>query len=577
MTSVPDLVKGTRIKACTECRQQKLRCDASNDYSQPCSRCRKFKLECIVSANFRRVKRRTKTELQAELDQLKRRVAASSPKPLPASSIQLSEADLLQTSDILAETISTSQSRSLGAKGNDMRQQTRTLSPTVTEQAETPLLTSDQATSATLSQNLQGIRVDAHEIDECFSLFFHRFLPYMPIFDTPFNPDDCYRASPFLFWAVVTTGARRSENPTLILTLAPKLMDLAQQALFATERYLPTIQALILMCTWPIPIDTLQKDKVPMLAGSMLQLATNMGLHVYGTAQDFTRVASRHDRRQRDFRTRLWALCLITCQRVNNHCGLPPLLIPDTYSHEGYREDPFKDISATIQFQRKLNQIQTEATLHIEQEALSKSPEIRNASLGCAVDQGLTRLASLSHECPSLSDRFWLLGAKLQVEACLLLAHSSAIQDMHLSDLYSNACAMVEFGEELDKREAFASFAPALLLSSLHLAALLILRIGKSHLSSMLELQRGRKCFFLVIELNKKISVRADDLAARGTIILSQLWTSKVPFKQPDGTIDPLWLQCRSRLGMSVCFDCYWLWRQEFAGLPNPYDGVEGN
>lgn len=145
--------------------------------------------------------------------------------------------------------------------------------------------------------------------------FFDKNLPYVPIFDTKVNPDDCYRASPFLFWAIVTTGARKSENPTLILTLAPKVMDLAKLAIFASERYLPTIQALILMCTWPIPIDTLQKDKVPMLAGAMLQIATNMGLHVYGTAQDFTRVASRHDRRQRDFRTRLWALCLITCQR----------------------------------------------------------------------------------------------------------------------------------------------------------------------------------------------------------------------------------------------------------------------
>ncbi|KIW48255.1 uncharacterized protein PV06_00861 [Exophiala oligosperma] len=558
MTSIPDIVKGTRIKACTECRQQKLRCDASNDYSQPCSRCRKFGLECVVSRNFRRVKRRTKSELQAELDQLKRRVAVDSVRPPPAHSVQGSEVDLAQTSGVVPETMTSSQGL---ANGESTRLQRRTFSPTVTEHAEMPPPTPDQATSSTLSQSIQGMSVDAHDIDECFTLFFDKNLPYVPIFDTKVNPDDCYRASPFLFWAIVTTGARKSENPTLILTLAPKVMDLAKLAIFASERYLPTIQALILMCTWPIPIDTLQKDKVPMLAGAMLQIATNMGLHVYGTAQDFTRVASRHDRRQRDFRTRLWALCLITCQRVNNLRGLPPLLISDTYSYEGYRESPFIDISATIQFQRKLNRIQTEATLLID--------------LGRAVDQGLTRLASLSDECTSHSDRIWLLSAQLQLQACLLLAHSSAIQDMELSDLYGNACTMIEFVEELDKQEQFASFGPTLLLPALHLAALLILRIGKSHVSHMLELQRGRRCFFVVIDLNKKMSVRADDLAARGTIILAQLWTSKVPFKLPDGTVDPLWLRCRSRLGMSICFDCYWLWRQEFGGLPNPYDGVE--
>lgn len=90
-------------------------------------------------------------------------------------------------------------------------------------------------------------------------------------------------------------------------------------------------------------------------------------------------------------------------------------------------------------------------------------------------------------------DRIWLLSAHLEIQACLLLAHSSAIQDMELSDLYGNACTMIEFAEELDKREQFASFGPTLLLSALHLAALLILRIGKSHVSPMLDLQTRTK------------------------------------------------------------------------------------
>ena len=146
--------------------------------------------------------------------------------------------------------------------------------------------------------------------------FFDKNLTYLPIFDQKLQPNDCYGASPFLFWTIVAIGSRRySKDPTLILLLAPKVLELAKAAIFSCERVLPTIQALVLLCTWQMPIDTLQKDITPQLAGAMIQLATNVGLHVYGSVQDFTRVPLKYDGQQRRFRTRLWSMCLYTCQR----------------------------------------------------------------------------------------------------------------------------------------------------------------------------------------------------------------------------------------------------------------------
>jgi transcriptional regulatory protein LEU3 len=86
-------------------------------------------------------------------------------------------------------------------------------------------------------------------------------------------------------------------------------------AIFAQERVLSTIQALVILCTWQMPIDTLQKDITPHLAGAMIQLATFVGLHVYGSVQDFSRVPLKYDNQQRNFRARLWSICLYTCQR----------------------------------------------------------------------------------------------------------------------------------------------------------------------------------------------------------------------------------------------------------------------
>lgn len=115
---------------------------------------------------------------------------------------------------------------------------------------------------------------------------------------------------------------------------------------------------------------------------------------------------------------------------------------------------------------------------------------------------------------------------------------------------------------------------PQCAITYLNLTALILLRIGRSHIREELDTQVGRRAFFQVLDMNKKTSVRADDTWARATIILGQLWTSKFIPQHPHG--DSLFLRCRSRLGMSVVYDCYWWWRQEFQGHPDPYEDVEG-
>ncbi|EXJ80927.1 hypothetical protein A1O3_07215 [Capronia epimyces CBS 606.96] len=428
----------------------------------------------------------------------------------------------------------------------------------------------------TQPQTLDDLNVDAQDIDECFSLFFDKYLPYLPIYQKKLRPNECHNSSRFLFWTIVAIGARKySKDPTLILLLAPKVMEAAKTAIFCQDKILATIQALILLCTWQMPINTLQKDTTPTLAGAMIQLASNIGLHVYGTVQDFSRVPLKYDRQHRDFRTKLWALCLLTCQRVNNYRGLPPLVMSDTYSHEGYKEDPLTALPPSLVFQRRLSQLHSEAILEIEHVALSQTPEVRNVTLGPTVNNVLSKLSTLAVDCPSKIDRYLLLSARALLSTNRLIAPSSYIDSADLITLYTDACTLIELTNELDEEEQFAEFGPSASQSVLTHAALIVLRVGRSHIAGSLDEKRGRKCYFTAIQLSKKHSVRSDDISARVTIILSQLWTSKMVITQPDGTPDSLWLRCRNRLGLSLSFDSLWLWRQEFGGHPNPYDGVE--
>lgn len=149
------------------------------------------------------------------------------------------------------------------------------------------------------------------------------------------------------------------------------------------------------------------------------------------------------------------------------------------------------------------------------------------------------------------------------------------IGDVNLINMYTDACSMIELVTELDQEQEIAEYGSTNVNIMWNLAALIILRVGKSHVREALDLKRGQRCYFSTINLNKKQSVRPDDVSARATMILSQLWTSKMVLKQPDGTPDSLWLRCRNRLGCSLTYDSFWLWRQEFGGQPNSYDGIE--
>jgi hypothetical protein len=87
-------------RACNNCRQQKLRCDAVIDPFTACSRCRRLRLECQVSETFTR-KRRTE-ELQLEIDRLKSELSKKDAQAGPTDNQTVSDG-LSPNSDLILE------------------------------------------------------------------------------------------------------------------------------------------------------------------------------------------------------------------------------------------------------------------------------------------------------------------------------------------------------------------------------------------------------------------------------------------------------------------------------------------
>ena len=134
--------------------------------------------------------------------------------------------------------------------------------------------------------------------------------------DQDLDPNGCFMDCPLLFWVIVLIGSRKySDNPTLIIRLAPKVVDLAKVTLYSSDAVSSTIQAGILLCAWPVTTENLYHDITPLLSASTLQLALSTGLHVFGSGQDFARVKLQDSSDSRARRARLWALCLCTCRR----------------------------------------------------------------------------------------------------------------------------------------------------------------------------------------------------------------------------------------------------------------------
>lgn len=279
---------------------------------------------------------------------------------------------------------------------------------------------------------------------------------------------------------------------------------------------------------------------------------------------------------------------------MNITSGLPPSLVLDTYDHEHCRDEALAALSPALRFHRQLIQLHSQANIDIVKEASSQLPESGSRTLTSIIESTILKFDKLGTSCTSklgslcpyfrerckpltLIDKFDITCARLHVLAVHLLEARASIKDNMLSEMYIAACTLIELAATLDRSQRFADFAPQFVWPFLHLAAFLILRIGRSHICDAVDLSRGQTAYFSAIHLHKRTSVRSDDIYARSTMILTQLWTSKISFRRSDSTADSLFLRCTSRLGMSVVYDSYWLWRQEFGGQPNPYEGLEGN
>ena len=147
-----------------------------------------------------------------------------------------------------------------------------------------------------------------------FNRFFTYYHPFLPILDPSRPPEYYYTANLLRFWVIISVAARR-DDPPLLASLAAPVSDLLWKTIADVPQNYIVVKALCLLCTWPLPISSTSTDPTFMLAGLMMQIAMQIGLHRPSHSQDFTKFKVELMEEELRDRVRTWAACNAVAQR----------------------------------------------------------------------------------------------------------------------------------------------------------------------------------------------------------------------------------------------------------------------
>lgn len=164
-------------------------------------------------------------------------------------------------------------------------------------------------------KNKGSIFSEMEETDTARSYMLH-YHPYLPFLDPNTSLHEYYESSPLLFWSVIAIAARRLQShPTLLAKLARSVTDLLWKTLRSIPYSLRVVQSLVILCTWPFPTSSSTADPTYMLAGIMVQMGTQMGLHRALNAEDFVKVPLHLNVYEYSEWVKTWEACNIVAQR----------------------------------------------------------------------------------------------------------------------------------------------------------------------------------------------------------------------------------------------------------------------
>lgn len=284
-------------RACTSCRQMKVKCDRRHKASHRCTRCETADTECEIDHNFQR--RRTKGSnddfqiLRREVELLKSQVAPLVPRTI---------------SGILPD------------DGSPV------------PGSSSSIYHSTPAYTLTLPRSTAEVTLLPWQIDKGFDTFFEKMHPFLPFLVRP-EPNHCFEREPFLFWTICMLGLRREAAPcakALAAYVSSEAIQGPYSRCHSQSKATSVVQALLLLSLWPFNSTSQLREHVWLHVGAATHLALQIGLNQPFAASEYVPKDGRKDIPSLipEFH-RTWVACYIVNTIVAFKRGIPSTLRTD--------------------------------------------------------------------------------------------------------------------------------------------------------------------------------------------------------------------------------------------------------
>lgn len=376
------------VTSCTFCRQHKIKCNALQNFPSPCTRCSKLGLKCEIDPQFKPKKGSQIQMLIGDVEELKAKIemlsknehlltqalnqhnmnfSQNSPHPashpgfptsrmysaqntpqsaieqitghvgLPAVTSYAGSHTGVVVNDATGLAV-TNLNRMLLVNSADNSPATHMGDPKF-ESALPP--DADARPAATYSEFILGdVRLPLEKANELYDRFMVKLLPFLPIICAQ-NATQLYSSSQLLFWTVMLTASMAEPEPSLYMSLAALIKQLATETCWIrTPRSTHVIQALIILSVWPLPNEKVLDDCLYRFVGLAKNLSLQLGLHRGGEfISEFSRTQAHLGPDSDLWRTRLWLAVFFCEQFWSLALGLPPSINTTDYLVENARVD----------------------------------------------------------------------------------------------------------------------------------------------------------------------------------------------------------------------------------------------
>lgn len=492
------------VTSCTFCRQHKIKCNASQNFPSPCTRCSKLGLKCEIDPQFKPKKGSQIQMLIGDVEELKAKIemlsknehlltqalnqhnlnfignnmvhAATHPGFInrtpytahntPSSAIEqisghfpsptVSAAGAVSYNNVVVNDATgpmqavTNLTRVLNANSCDNSPATLNSDHRFDNEVSPE---DEKETLPTYSEFVLGdVRLPLSQADELHERFMTKFVTFLPIL-TSRSATQLYTKSQLLFWTVMLTASLSEPEPTLYMSLASLIKQLAIETCWIrTPRSTHVIQALIILSIWPLPNEKVLDDCSYRFIGLAKNLSLQLGLHRGGEfIQEFSRTQAHLGPDSDLWRTRSWLAVFFCDQFWSSALGLPPSINTTDYLLENARVDNtlpsnFRCLISLSIFQCKLVNVMG---ISVTRSDGLLEPLNRAASLNI-LDRELERLKFKLNIMEGSSVEIYYLYLRLMI-CCFAFLPGTPIEDQvkYVSSAYLSSTRIITIASQL--------------------------------------------------------------------------------------------------------------------------------